>query len=61
MKVAELKNLSKEDLSVKLAGLKEELSKLNYSKGIGQVQKPHQFKSIRRTIAQIKTLLTQIG
>ena len=59
MKLAELKNLSKEDLSVKLASIKEELSKLNYSKRIGQVNKPHQFKAMRRTIARIKTLLRE--
>ncbi len=59
MKLAELKNLSKEDLSIKLGSLKEELSKLNYLKRVGQVEKPHQFKSIRKTIAQIKTLLRQ--
>lgn len=59
MKLAELKNLSKEDLSMKLAALKEEMSKLNYLKRIGQVEKPHQFKSMRKTIAQIKTLLRQ--
>ena len=59
MKLAELKNLSKEDLSVKLASFKEELSKLNYTKRVGQVDKPHKFSALRKTIARIKTLLRQ--
>ncbi|MDD5137620.1 MAG: 50S ribosomal protein L29 [Candidatus Omnitrophota bacterium] len=59
MKIAELRNLSKEDLSVKLMSLKEELGRLNYGKTIGQVDKPHRFKELRRTIAQIQTLLNQ--
>lgn len=59
MKLEELKNLSKDDLSAKLASSKEELSKLNYLKRVGQVQKPHQFSALRKTIARIKTLLRQ--
>ncbi|HQP91758.1 MAG TPA: 50S ribosomal protein L29 [Candidatus Omnitrophota bacterium] len=59
MKLAELKNLSKEELSSKLASTKEELSKLNYLKRVGQVEKPHQYGALRKTIARIKTLLRQ--
>jgi large subunit ribosomal protein L29 len=59
MKLAELKNLSKEDMLVKIAGLKEELSKLSYLQRVGQVEKPHQFRAMRKTIARIKTLLRE--
>ncbi len=59
MKLAELKNLSKEDLTVKLASFKEQLSKLHYLKSVGQVDKPHQFKQLRKTIARIYTLLKE--
>ncbi len=59
MKIAELRNLNKEDLSVKLESLKEELSRLSYGKTIGQADKPHKFKELRRTIAQIQTLLNE--
>lgn len=59
MKLADLRNMNKDDLSAKLAALKEELSKLNYLKRVGQVQKPHQFSELRRTIARIKTLLRE--
>ena len=59
MKLAELKNLTKEDLSAKLGSFKEELSKLNYLKRVGQVDKPHRYGALRKTIARIKTLLRQ--
>jgi large subunit ribosomal protein L29 len=60
MKFGELSNLSKEDLFVKLASCKEELGKLNYLKRIGQVDKPHRFKELRRVIARIHTILRGI-
>ncbi len=59
MKLQELKDLSKEDLSQKLASTKVELAKLNYLKIAGQIDKPHQFKILRKTIARINTLLNE--
>lgn len=59
MKIDELRNSSKEDLLVRLGSMKEELGKLNYQKIIGQIEKPHQFKLIKKTIARIKTLLNE--
>lgn len=51
--------MSKEDLSAKLDSLKEELGRLNYSKAIGQVDKPHRFKQMHRMIARIMTILKE--
>ncbi len=59
MKLQELRNLGKEDLSLKLANCKGELAKLNYLKSSGQIDKPHQFKILRKTIARINTLLKE--
>ena len=59
MKFVELNQLSPDDLSAKLATCKEELGKLNYQKRVGQVEKPHRFKELRCTIAQIHTILRQ--
>ena len=59
MKNEELRELSREDLSAKVASLKEELSKLNYFKRVGQVDKPHRFSEIRKTIARIYTILNE--
>ncbi|OIO36315.1 MAG: 50S ribosomal protein L29 [Candidatus Omnitrophica bacterium CG1_02_44_16] len=59
MKLQELRNLSKEDLSLKLVNCKEELAKLSYLKNSGQIDKPHQFKILRKTVARINTLLKE--
>ncbi len=59
MKIGELRNLSKEDLSLKIASCKEELGKLNYLRVMGQVEKPHRFRELRKTIAQIHTILKE--
>ena len=59
MKVKELKGLSSEELTVKEKTLKKELFDLNYQRKIGQVEKPSQFGSIRRTIARIMTILRE--
>ena len=59
MKLEELRNLSKEDLTLKMAGFKEDLNKLNYMKRAGQVDKPHRFKELKRSIARIQTLLNE--
>lgn len=59
MKASELRNLNKEDLIQKLSTLFEEITKLNYKKRIGALDKPHQFMSIRKDIARIKTILRE--
>lgn len=59
MKINELRDLNKDDLIQKLNSLYEEISKLNYQKRIGSLNKPHQFRNIRRDIARIKTILRE--
>lgn len=57
MKIAELRNLSKEDLIQKQKTLKEELFKLNLQRYSGRVEKPHMFSLLKKDIARVKTLL----
>ena len=59
MKYSELTNLSEEDLKEKIKGFKKELFSLSQQKRFGRVEKPHQFKLIRRDIARIETLLNE--
>lgn len=61
MKAVELRNLNKEDLEQKLSSLYDELLKLNYQKRVGNLEKPHRFKGIRKEVAQIKTVLREKG
>jgi large subunit ribosomal protein L29 len=59
MKIDDLRNLNKEDLTQKLSVLYDDLLKLNYQKRVGNLEKPHSFKSIHKDIARIKTVLKE--
>ena len=57
MKYSEIKVMSKAELLAKQKSLKEELFKLNKERFTGRVEKPHQFRVLRRDIARIETAL----
>ena len=50
---------SEAELKEELLGLRKEQFNLRMQQGAGQMSKPHLFKSVRRDIARIKTILTQ--
>jgi large subunit ribosomal protein L29 len=58
-KIKELRNLSKEELLLKIKSLKEEMFKLNMQRYGGRVEKPHMFSAIKKDIARINTILNQ--
>lgn len=59
MKISELRNLSKEELTQKEKNLKEELFKLNLQRYSGRIEKPHSFSLLKRDIARIQTILNE--
>ena len=59
MKTKELRDLNEQDLIGKEKTLKKELFDMNFQKKFGRVEKPGQFKNIRRTIARIQTILKE--
>lgn len=59
MKVAELKQLDNQALNAKLLELREEQLRLAVQKKSVPNLPSHRFGQIRKTIARIKTLLTQ--
>ncbi|MCK5214905.1 MAG: 50S ribosomal protein L29 [Candidatus Omnitrophica bacterium] len=59
MKTKELRALSSEDLIVKEKSLKKDLFNLKYQRKIGRVEKPSQFKLIKRDVARILTILNE--
>ena len=52
----DLRSLSSDELKLKREGLEKGLSELRMKKITGQLDKPHQFKLMRRQIAQINTI-----
>jgi large subunit ribosomal protein L29 len=59
MKIAELKELSADELKHKEAELVDQLFKLRFQKSLGQLDSPMKVKNVKRDIARIKTLLNQ--
>ncbi len=59
MKISELRAMNAEDLKTKEKNLKKELYELNHLRKVGRVDKPSRFKSIRREIARILTILNE--
>lgn len=59
MKIAEIKQLSTEDLNAKVYSLKEELYDLRRKKAVGQLENPISVKEVRKDIARIYTVLRE--
>lgn len=57
-KIAELRNLSSDQLHEQLLSLKKEQFNLRFQKATGQFEKTHRVNEIRKDIARIQTLLT---
>ena len=60
MKAQELRNKNVEELNAELVNLLGEQFKLRMqAAATGQLQQTHQLKQVRRSIAQVKTVLTE--
>jgi len=59
MKANELRSKSESELQQEIESLLREQFNLRMQKGAGQQVKNHRFNEIRRTIARIKTILTE--
>lgn len=55
-KVGELRGLSSDELAQKRESIEKNLSDLRQKKVTGQLDKPHQFKLLRKQVAQINTI-----
>jgi len=59
MKADELRELSDDQLETKLTELVEEGFRLRFRSATESISSPIQFRTIRRDIARIKTILTE--
>ncbi|MCY3768566.1 MAG: 50S ribosomal protein L29 [Gammaproteobacteria bacterium] len=59
MKAAELRNKSVEELETELIDLRKEQFNLRMQRGAGQFANTAQFKTVRKDIARIKTVLNE--
>lgn len=57
MKVNDIRQLSPDEQTVKLTALKEELFNLRFQHATGQLENPMRIREVKRSIAQIKTII----
>lgn len=59
MKTNEIRNMSRDEQLQKISSLKEELFNLRFQHATGQLDNPMRLREVKRSIAQIKTILAQ--
>ena len=59
MTIKEIRELENNALLVEIDTLKDELFDLRFQQAIGQLENPARLKEIRKTIARIKTVITE--
>jgi len=59
MKAKELRELNTEELRQKEKAFKKDLFELNYQRGMGAVDKPARFRTLKRNIAKILTIIKE--
>ena len=59
MTIKEIRELSLEELEVKVNELKQELFNLKFQKTLGQLQNTAKIRDVKRTIARLKTVVTE--
>ena len=59
MTINEIRELSLEELEVNVNELKQELFNLKFQKTLGQLQNTAKIRDVKRTIARLKTVVTE--
>ena len=57
--MTKIRALSVEEINKKITELKEELFNLKFQAALGNIEKPARMNEIKRTIARMKTILTE--
>ena len=59
MKIADIKNMTVEELNAKLVELKKELFNLRFQHAINQLDNPHKIADVKKDIARVMTILQE--
>ena len=60
MKASEIREMSVEELELKLADLKEELFNLRFQLAVNQLENSSRIGSVKKDIARVSTILRQM-
>ncbi len=61
MKAKDIRELSTEEIQIRIAEKKEELFKLRFQNALGQLENTTSLSTVRRDIARLNTILTEKG
>lgn len=61
MKASDLRKKTKDELNEMILNLSREQFNLRMQKATGQLAKPDQVKKVRRDLARIKTIITELA
>ena len=59
MKAQEIRSLTAAEIEAKIVELKEELFNLKFQQALGSLENPARITEVKRTIARMKTILTE--
>ncbi len=59
MEINDIRKLSTEDINKKIKECKLELFDLKLKQATGNLDKPHQMRNLRKTVAKLKTVLNE--
>ena len=59
MNIKEIRDMSNEELNKEVVSLKEELFNLSFQQATGQLENPARMREVKKTIARIKTVITE--
>ena len=59
MKANEIRNLSAEEIVIKIQDLKEELFNLRFQNATNQLENPMRIPAVKKDIAKLKTILRE--
>jgi len=59
MKATDLRELSKEELSTKMADLNKEAFNLRFQLALGDIENPMRIREVRKDLARIQTILKE--
>ena len=59
MKAKEIRQMSEQELNIKLSDLKAELFNLRFQLATGQLDNPMSIKKVRKDLARVKTIVRE--
>ena len=59
MKAQEIRDLKPEEITTKIAELKQELFNLRFQQATGNLENPAKIREVRKTIARLKTVMNE--